>query len=333
MTWPVTGLPHPDWTTLDEIEAYTLTVDAATAEEERDSATAPLVDLAARLGMFVAAHQAAEAVTELRDSVVRRDLASYRVHHDRLRRLHQAKEDLDLQDGLGSAVRAAAPQLCAAVEAQPDNSAWAERIGHLTEAWDWAAAGAWVVAQEQVDVNALQGRLDRIEDRIRGQIERLAATRAWRHAVSPERLTGTARADLTQYAQLVRRLGRGTGKYAAAQREDIRAALSRCSSAVPVWIMPIYRIAEQLEVRESMFDVVVVDEASQAGMESTFLQYLAPKIVVIGDDKQVSPSAVGVDRQQLRDLADHYLRDDRYKASWQDPERSLFDEAKMRYGN
>jgi superfamily I DNA and/or RNA helicase len=97
--------------------------------------------------------------------------------------------------------------------------------------------------------------------------------------------------------------------------------------------MPTYRIAEQLEARESMFDVVVVDEASQAGMESTFLQYLALKIVVIGDDKQVSPSAVGVDRQQLRDLVDHYLRDDRYKASWQDPERSLFDEAKMRYGN
>ena len=318
---------------MDEIEAYALTVDAATAEDERDSATAPLVDLAARLGMFVAARQAAQAVIALRDSVVRRDVASYRVHHDRLRRLHQAKKDLDLRDGLGSAVRAAAPQLCAAVEAQPDNSAWTERVGHLTAAWDWAAAGAWVVAQEQVDVNALQGRLDRIEDRIRGQIERLAATRAWRHAVSPERLTGTARADLTQYAQLVRRLGRGTGKYAAAQRQDIRAALSRCSSAVPVWIMPIYRIAEQLDVRESMFDVVVVDEASQAGMESTFLQYLAPKIVVIGDDKQVSPSAVGVDRQQLRDLADHYLRDDRYKASWQDPERSLFDEAKMRYGN
>ena len=151
------GLPHPDWTTLDNIETYALTVDAATAEDGRDSATAPLVDLATRLGMFVAARQAAQPVIALRDSVVRRDVASYRVHHDRLRRLHQAKKDLDLRDGLGSAVRAAAPQLCAAVEAQPDNSAWTERVGHLAAAWDWAAAGAWVVAQEQVDVNALQG--------------------------------------------------------------------------------------------------------------------------------------------------------------------------------
>ena len=81
-----------------------------------------------------------------------------------------------------------------------------------------------------------------------------------------------------------------------------------------------------------MFDVVIVDEASQAGLEATFLQYLAPKIVVIGDDKQVSPSAVGVDQQQLRDLGNQYLYDDRYRASWQDPQRSLFDEAKMRFG-
>lgn len=53
---------------------------------------------------------------------------------------------------------------------------------------------------------------------------------------------------------------------------------------------------------------------------------------MIGDDKQVSPAAVGVDQQALRDLADQYLHDDRYKASWQDPARSLFDEALMRYG-
>jgi hypothetical protein len=92
--------------------------------------------------------------------------------------------------------------------------------------------------------------------------------------------------------------------------------------------MPIYRIAEQLEVEPNMFDVVVVDEASQAGLAATFLQYLAPKIVVIGDDKQVSPSAVGVDQQHLRNLATQYLHDDPYRASWLDPLRSLIASAR-----
>ncbi len=54
------------------------------------------------------------------------------------------------------------------------------------------------------------------------------------------------------------------------------------------------------------------------------------RIVVIGDDKQVSPSAVGVDQQQLRDLANQYLYDNPDRSTWQDPQRSLFDEAKTR---
>jgi hypothetical protein len=39
---------------------------------------------------------------------------------------------------------------------------------------------------------------------------------------------------------------------------------------------------------------------------------------------------VGVDQQQLRDLTNQYLYDDPYYSSWQDPQRSFFDEARMR---
>src|SRR5690606_22364348 len=122
-----------------------------------------------------------------------------------------------------------------------------------------------------------------------------------------------------------------TGKYAAQQQAEIRQAMERCRDAVPVWIMPLYRIAEQFRVRPDMFDVVIVDEASQAGLEAAFLLYLAPKLVVVGDDKQVSPAGVGDDRQRLRDLAAQYLADDPYRATWQDPQTSLFDLAKERF--
>ncbi len=60
---------------------------------------------------------------------------------------------------------------------------------------------------------------------------------------------------------------------------------------------------------------------------------LAPKIVVVGDDKQVSPAAVGIDQQELRDLANMYLRDDPHRASWEDPKQSFFDEAVKRFGS
>jgi len=325
-------LPTPDWNDLEAIRSYADLVEAAAAN---DNATAAQMPLAALEDLLVAETQWPDApacFAEILDAVRRRDFDAYVRGHQRLGRLHSVASMVADRDRLASTLRATAPNLVRAVLAAADDDQWPERWARFDAAWDWDRTGRWILDQDSVDVNVLQLQLKLIENQIRGEVELLAAERAWGHAVAPSRLSGRSRADLTQYAQLVSRLGKGTGKYAPKQRVEIKAAMDRCRPAVPVWIMPIYRIAEQLRVEPDLYDVVIVDEASQAGLEATFLQYLAPKIVVIGDDKQVSPSAVGVDQQQLRDLANQYLAHDAYKGTWQDPKRSLFDEAKMRFG-
>jgi len=327
------GLAKPDWNDVASVLTYARLVDAVTAKDAHTSASQPLTLLEATTGAVSTWADAADCVHRLDLAVRVRDRDQYSAAHARLVRLYEVRAMTADRSALTNKIREAAPDLADGVLADPAETAWDDRIPNLPSAWDWARTGAWILEQETTDTNVLQAQVGAIETRLRRAIEVLAATRAWDHAVSPTRLTGQSRADLTQYAQLVRRLGKGTGKYAISRRGEIRAAMDRCRPAVPVWIMPIYRIAEQLRVTQNMFDVVIVDEASQAGLEATFLQYLAPKIVVIGDDKQVSPTAVGVDQQKLRDLANLYLPDDRYKASWQDPKRSLFDEANMRFGS
>jgi very-short-patch-repair endonuclease len=322
------GLPRPDWTDLDAVRAYARLVDVAAAADAHAAATVPLRRIEAALSVAAGHADAAPCVRALREAARRRDPDAYAVAHQRLERLHQVRRLVARREELAAPVPV---RLRTAVESTAAESTWDDRLAAFGDAWAWAAAGAWVLEQGAVDVNALQAEIGLTEQRIRGQVEELAATRAWGHAVSPDRLTGQARANLEHYAYLVRRLGKGTGRYAAQRRVEVRQAMDRCRPAVPVWIMPVYRIAEQLRIGRDMFDVVIVDEASQAGLEATFLQYLAPRMVVIGDDKQVSPSAVGVDQQQLRDLAGQYLADDPYRSAWQDPQRSLFDEAKMRY--
>lgn len=97
--------------------------------------------------------------------------------------------------------------------------------------------------------------------------------------------------------------------------------------------MPLYRLTEQLQVGGDMFDVVIVDEASQAGVEAAFLLHLAPKVVVIGDDKQVSPVDIKINRDSMRQLGKQYLFDIPHSSSWQDPELSLFDLCVARFGS
>ncbi|MFL6119733.1 AAA domain-containing protein [Actinophytocola sp.] len=320
------GLPRADWTDLDSVRRYANLVDVAASVDAHVTATIPLRRLESAVSTVAGRVDAAPCVPALLAAVRDRDPSAYTTAYQRLTRLVTVRAQLTRRDSLAASVP---PRLRAAVRANP--AVWGERLASFGEAWTWAAVSAWVADRGSTDVNAVQAEITLTEERIRREVETLAATRAWRHAVSPDRLTGQARANLEHYAYLVRRLGKGTGKYAAQRRAEVRQAMDRCRSAVPVWIMPIYRIAEQLQIARDMFDVVIVDEASQAGLEATFLQYLAPRMVVIGDDKQVSPTAVGVDQQQLRDLANQYLADDPYRSAWQDPQRSLFDEAKMRY--
>ncbi|MFE0590562.1 AAA domain-containing protein [Micromonospora echinospora] len=330
-TFVALRLPAVDWQDLDAVRGYAALVDAVDAGEAATAASTPLHSLAESVADLARRSDAAAVVHRLLLAVRQRDEREYDGAYQRVRRLVEVDRATAHRDALGRRLATTAPTLRHAVENSCRDQAWDKRLAAFRAAWEWAATATWLRERENVDVNGLQAEINQIEERIRHEVEKLAAARAWGHAVAEDRLTGTARANLEQYAYLVRRHGKGTGKYAAQQRAEIRQAMDRCRSAVPVWIMPVYRIAEQLRIAPNMFDVVIVDEASQAGLEATFLQYLAPKIVVIGDDKQVSPSAVGVDQQQLRDLAQQYLADDPYRASWQDPKRSLFDEAKMRF--
>lgn len=326
------NLPVPDWNNLADILRYAELVEAASAADAAAAATTPVEALHHYLRAQAQLPSPPAITMELLAAVRDRNVDDYGTAYQRLNHLHRVAQSVDERDRIRRELDRSAPLLAAAVAAEPAASEWDTRLASYAQAWQWEMTGRWILAQDSEDANALKVSLNAIEDQIRSEVERLAAERAWGHAVAPDRITGSARANLTQYAQLVSRLGKGTGKYAAKQRAAIAEAMDRCRPSVPVWIMPLYRIAEQVRVEPNLYDVVIVDEASQAGLEASFLQYLAPKIVVIGDDKQVSPSAVGVDQQQLRDLANMHLSDDPYRESWLDPKCSYFDAANMRFG-
>jgi very-short-patch-repair endonuclease len=94
--------------------------------------------------------------------------------------------------------------------------------------------------------------------------------------------------------------------------------------------MPIYRVAETTKPSPNLFDVAIIDEASQSGPEALFLQYIARKIVVVGDDQQISPESVGLDRTAVDALRQRYIRDlPHWDAMGVD--NSFFDQAQIRF--
>ncbi len=73
-------------------------------------------------------------------------------------------------------------------------------------------------------------------------------------------------------------------------RRRAQQALEKCYPAIPCWVMPWNKVNEMLPKVLGAFDLVVVDEASQSGITELLSLWRGKKALVIGDDKQVSPT-------------------------------------------
>ena len=112
---------------------------------------------------------------------------------------------------------------------------------------------------------------------------------------------------LQGWLQTERKIGKGTGKRAPKYRELARKQMALCQRAVPAWIMTINDALTSLDPCKNRFDVVIVDEASQASVSALAVLFMAKKAIVVGDDKQVSPMDIGVDSDQAQRLISVYL--------------------------
>src|SRR3546814_6316324 len=71
--------------------------------------------------------------------------------------------------------------------------------------------------------------------------------------------------------------------------------------------MPHYLISESLPAELGCFDLVIIDEASQSDLTALPALLRAKKVLIVGDDKQVSPEGVGLEEEKIRNLMGRFL--------------------------
>ncbi|MGB4438014.1 MAG: AAA domain-containing protein, partial [Sedimentibacter sp.] len=106
-----------------------------------------------------------------------------------------------------------------------------------------------------------------------------------------------------------------------------------CQSAVPVWVMTINKALESLKPSMNKFDIVIIDEASQSDVSALPILYLAKKIIIVGDDEQVSPSAVGVEQDKINAVQDMFIKNLIANYHLYDLKTSIYDLASTTFSN
>lgn len=323
-------IPQPDWFDARSIQQIADAFAAADTADALSQARDPIAETAAEIGRALRWANPDPVHESLAAAVRSLDSTRYRDAYSQLQRLHRIAASSVRREGLLQTLTAVVHRF-PSDSVREDAAGWRKRMESFEQAWTWYVVGGWIDEEATTDTEKLQAHAERLERKMLGTLADLTAAKAWEKSVS--RLGPGERQSLKGYALAVKKLGKGTGKYAQHKRSIAQSALQRCRDAVPAWVMPIYRIAETLSISSDIFDVVIIDEASQAGLDAAFLQYLAPKVVVVGDDKQVSPAGVGIDQQLLIDLRKQYLYDFPQGHLWEAPQTSFFDLANIKYGD
>ena len=123
-------------------------------------------------------------------------------------------------------------------------------------------------------------------------------------------MTPAITASLGKWLNHKRKYGRGTGKYSSLYLQNMQREMEVLSSAIPVWIMQVEKLVEQYPFKnEAQFDVIIMDESSQTSVLAITALARGKKVIIVGDDKQISPINVGQAQDVINNLRMKYLKD------------------------
>jgi very-short-patch-repair endonuclease len=323
------GMGEPVWADESQVESIVSSCRLALARIRKRLAAEEVQRIEAPISRMAAKASAHSVTNDLLRAIRSRDMDKFSRCASTIQDLDEQRQRLRKVSEYLSKLRCLLPQFTKSLERTCNEPYWEERIQHIGDAWHWGQARYWIEDYiRQEDVPALAKRAKQIEDEINSAIAKLASLHAWSFCFS--RLGREHEQHMVAWQQAMHQLGGGHGIHAPHWRREAQKHLNRCREAVPAWVMPLHRVWDTVEPAPGIFDVIIVDEASQCGFDGLPLFYLGKKIIVVGDDKQIRPDAVGVSRFAVQKLQEEFLFDFEFKSSF-DVERSIFDHSKRLY--
>ncbi len=276
------------------------------------------------------ANSASMVVRNLKRAVEAKAVDDYRAAFLCLEQLHQLLPIYQERQTWLKRLRVAAPDWADAVERRLPPHDGATMPGLPLPAWRWRQFTQELDHRAVLSVPEIQVRIERLGDELRDVTIGLVEQRAW--AALLGKVSDPQRQALLGWVATMRRIGAGTGRTVPALMRQARREMEQARGAVPVWIMPFSQVTKSFHPVRDHFDVLIVDEASQEDVLGLMPFYMATKVIVVGDDEQVTPLDVGGGQQPITDLIGQWL-DGLPSALLFDLKTSIYDRAQIAFGS
>ena len=177
----------------------------------------------------------------------------------------------------------------------------------IYDAWQWKQYCGIIDEITKEPFTELQEKSRRLSKAYREVTTQYAEKSAWYYLLCRTERDLAIQQALVGWKQTIARIGKGYGKNVPEYRAAARKLMVKCQESVPAWIMPIGKAMESLNPQKNRFDIVIIDEASQADISALAILYMGKKSIIVGDDKQVSPAAIGFQVEEIARLRSAYI--------------------------
>ncbi len=267
--------------------------------------------------------QAHPCVDRLCTALETKNLSMWREAYQEYLTAQEARQRHQRFEELVRKLASSAPRTADEILSSLGSISLGSRLRKLELAWHWASAKGWIEKYlGENRVVSLQDKRRHLHNKYLKVTEELASLKAYQAFFA--RFDHQAQSALRAWAQAMRRLGKGKGKFAEKHRASARKYMRQVKDELPAWILPLDRLWDTVTVDSSPFDLVIVDEASQAGIDSLLLLGLSKRIVVVGDDKQNTPQMIGIEESRVESLIKRHLEPFRFSDEFR-PDSSLYD--------
>lgn len=188
---------------------------------------------------------------------------------------------------------------------------------NILDAWKWKQFNCFLEEYNKEPFDQLQINARKISKELKKANEKIVVALAWKHLIEHNQGNKDIGLALNTWANLIKKIGKGTGKKAPRYRREARKVMLECQAAVPAWIIPEADVLKTFLPGENKFDIIIFDEASQSTVLALPILFMGKKMIVVGDDKQVSPSAIGGDDDKVLNLKNLYLDNIKGRGSYE----------------
>lgn len=239
------------------------------------------------------------------DAYLARNVEKWRVLLVQLEQLHQIQVQVYRFYELYNALSHTLPLTAKSLELSVGSVS--PYLADYMEAFELRKLQTWLDETKDMNVSKLKLQIEEEHKEQKRLIRNIVSKSTWKNQV--ERITDKEKRALSAWKSYIKRFGKGSGKYAHIHLQGAREEMRTAQTAIPVWIMPVSQVLENFPVTNEKFDIIIFDESSQCDLFSINVLMRGKKVIVVGDDEQISPQSIGTNLEDVHELVRRHLKD------------------------